>query len=140
MLAVRENPKIKLIVLPNRFQVGLTMEWSERISIDSEVLQGKPVVKGSRMAVEFIVDLLAQGRTTEDILANYPELTAADILACLGYAASLIRGEGVPPAPTSVATGDEPRRQNPNLGTPVMGDIRQVPTTRQLSIRGLFLV
>ena len=51
------------------------MDWSERISIDSEVLQGKPVVKGSRLAVEFIVDLLAQGWTSEDILLNYPGLT-----------------------------------------------------------------
>ena len=62
------------------------MKWSERISIDSEVLQGKPVVKGSQLAVEFIVDLLAQGWTSEDILRNYPGLTAADIQTCLSYA------------------------------------------------------
>ena len=73
------------------------MKWSERISIDSEVLQGKPVVKGSRLAVEFIVDLLAQGWTSEDILLNYPGLTAADIQACLSYASSLIRAERVYP-------------------------------------------
>ncbi len=73
------------------------MKWSERISIDSEVLQGKPVVKGSRLAVEFIVDLLAQGWTSEDILRNYPGLTAADIQACLSYASRLIRAERVYP-------------------------------------------
>ncbi len=73
------------------------MDWSERISIDSEGLQGKPIVKGSRLAVEFIVDLLAQGWTSEDILANYPELTAADVQACLSYASSLIRAERVYP-------------------------------------------
>lgn len=73
------------------------MKWSERISIDSEVLQGKPVVKGSRLAVEFIVDLLAQGWTSEDILLNYPGLNAADIKACLSYASSLLRAERVYP-------------------------------------------
>lgn len=73
------------------------MKWSERISINSDVLQGKPVVKGSRLAVEFIVDLLAQGWTSEEILLNYPGLTAADIQACLSYASSLIRAERVYP-------------------------------------------
>ena len=73
------------------------MKWSERISIDSEILQGKPVVKGSRLAVEFIVDLLAQGWTSEDILRNYPGLTGEDIQACLSYASSLLRAERVYP-------------------------------------------
>ena len=116
------------------------MEWSERISIDSEVFQGKPVVKGSQLAVEFIVDLLAQGWTSEDILVNHPELTAADIQACLGYATSLIRGEGLPPVPSSVGTGDEPHRQDPKPSRPNMDDIHQMPTIQQLSIGGLFLV
>ena len=73
------------------------MKWPERISIDSEVLQGKPVVKGSRLAVEFVVELLAQGWTSEDILLNYPGLTSADIQACLSYDSSLIRSERVYP-------------------------------------------
>ena len=55
------------------------------------------MVKGSRLAVEFIVDLLAQGWTSEDILLNYPGLTAADIQGCLSYASSLIRAERVYP-------------------------------------------
>ena len=70
------------------------MNWPARISIDSEVLQGKPVVKGSRLAVEFIVDLLAQGWTSEDFLLNYPGLTAADIQGCLSYASSRYERKG----------------------------------------------
>lgn len=62
------------------------MDWQERIELNPEVLAGKPVVKGTRLAVEFVVDLLAQGWTVEDILKNSPTLTADDIRACLQYA------------------------------------------------------
>ena len=55
------------------------------------------MVKGSRLAVEFVVELLAQGWTSKDILLNYPGLTSADIQACLSYASSLIRSERVYP-------------------------------------------
>ncbi len=116
------------------------MDWSERISIDSEVLQGKPVVKGSQLAVEFILDLLAQGWTSEDILLNYPGLTAADIQACLSYATSLIRGEGVPPVPSPVATGSEPHPQDPKPSTPSMSNIQGMPSIQQLGVRGILLV
>ena len=73
---------------------------SERISIDSEVLQGKPVVKGSRLAVEFIVDLLAQGWSSKDVLRNYPGPTAADTKVGLSYASGLMRAERVYPLKT----------------------------------------
>lgn len=59
------------------------MNWQERITINPEVLVGKPVVKGTRLAVEFIIDLLAQGWAESDILRNYPGLTQEDIQACL---------------------------------------------------------
>ena len=59
------------------------MQWQERITLDPNVLVGKPVIKGTRLAVEFIVELLAQGWTEEDILHNYPGLTTEDIRACL---------------------------------------------------------
>jgi len=49
--------------------------WQERITVDPQVLVGKPVVKGTRLAVEFIVELLAQGWSEADILRNYPRLT-----------------------------------------------------------------
>jgi uncharacterized protein (DUF433 family) len=61
------------------------MQWQDRILIDPAVLVGKPVIKGTRIAVEFILDLLAEGWTPEQILANYPQLAAEDILAALRY-------------------------------------------------------
>ena len=65
------------------------MSWPDRIVIDPEVLAGKPVIQGTRLAVEFILDLLAAGQSEADILANYPGLSHQDILACLAYASHL---------------------------------------------------
>jgi len=62
------------------------MNWQEHINVDPEVLVGKPVVRGTRLAVDFIISLLAQGWSEADILGNYPGLTREDILACLSYA------------------------------------------------------
>jgi uncharacterized protein (DUF433 family) len=62
------------------------MEWRDRIVVDPGILVGRPVVRGTRLAVEFIIDLLAQGWTGEEILRNYPGLTQEDIQACLAYA------------------------------------------------------
>jgi uncharacterized protein (DUF433 family) len=61
------------------------MEWQERIVVDPAILVGKPVIKGTRLAVEFIVDLMAQGWSEQEILRNYSGLTHADIQACLNY-------------------------------------------------------
>ncbi|MGB2824125.1 MAG: DUF433 domain-containing protein [Phycisphaerae bacterium] len=71
------------------------MDWRERIVIDPKVLVGKPVVKGTRMAVEFVVDLLARGWTMEQVLQEYDHLTAEDIRACLAYASEVLKGEKV---------------------------------------------
>ena len=59
------------------------MELNDRIAIDSKILTGKPVIRGTRIAVEFVVDLLAAGWTHSQILASYPHLTEEDIRACL---------------------------------------------------------
>ncbi len=69
------------------------MVWPERIVLDPATLDGKPLVKGTRLAVEFILDLLAQGWSEADILANYPGLTTEDVHACLAYACALLRAE-----------------------------------------------
>ena len=66
------------------------MDWRERIVLDPEILVGKPVVKGTRLAVEFIVDLLAQGWSEDNILRNYPGLTVEDVRACLSYASTVL--------------------------------------------------
>jgi uncharacterized protein (DUF433 family) len=73
------------------------MNWHERIVIDPNILLGKPVVRGTRLAVEFIIDLLAQGWTEEEILRNYPGLTREDLQACLSYASEVLRAEKVYP-------------------------------------------
>ena len=73
------------------------MNWQERISIDPEVLTGKPVVRGTRLAVEFILDLLAQGWPEGEILRNYPGLGHEDIQACLHYASESMKLERVYP-------------------------------------------
>lgn len=73
------------------------MDWENRIIIDQEVLTGKPVVKGTRLAVEFIVSLLAEGWSETEILQNYPGLTREDILACLSYASEVLRDERIYP-------------------------------------------
>ena len=78
------------------------MKWQERIVVDPEIVAGKPVVKGSQLAVEFIVDLLAQGWLETEIVRNYPGLTEEDIRACLNYASAVLRAERVYPLPAEV--------------------------------------
>ena len=71
------------------------MDWKDRISIESAVLVGKPVIKGTRIAVEFVIDLMAQGWSENDILENYPGVTHEDIIACLRYAEQVLKTERV---------------------------------------------
>lgn len=71
------------------------MTWKHRITIDPAVLVGKPVVKGTRLAVEFIVELLAEGWSEKQILENYPGLTIEDIRACLAYAHEALQAEKI---------------------------------------------
>lgn len=65
------------------------MSLSDRIVVDPEVSAGKPVIRGTRLAVEFILELLAAGESAEEIVINYPGLTRQDVLACLSYASYL---------------------------------------------------
>ena len=75
----------------------VTLDWQERIVIDPEILAGKPIVRGTRLAVEFIIDLLAQGWTEAELLRNYPGLAHEDVQACLGYASATLQAEKVYP-------------------------------------------
>jgi uncharacterized protein (DUF433 family) len=61
----------------------------ERIVIDPKVLVGKPVIRGTRLSVEFVVGLLAQGWSIEQVIDNYPGITPEDVRACLEYASEL---------------------------------------------------
>lgn len=73
------------------------MAHDNRIVLNPEVLSGKPVIKGTRISVGFVIELLAQGWTHEEVLQNYPGLTSEDILACLSYASTVLQGEKVYP-------------------------------------------
>ncbi len=69
--------------------------WQERIVVDPKVLVGKPVIKGTRLSVEFILGLLANDWTTTQILDEYPQLKREDVMAVLKYAAELVKEEKV---------------------------------------------
>jgi uncharacterized protein (DUF433 family) len=71
------------------------MNWQERITVDPEILVGKPVIRGTRISVEFVVDLLGRGWTAEQVLREYDHLTAQDIQACLAYASDVLKSERV---------------------------------------------
>jgi uncharacterized protein (DUF433 family) len=70
----------------------------DHIVLDPAILAGKPVVRGTRLSVEFIIGLMADGWNEADILANYPGLSREDIAACLNYARDLLNSEKVFPA------------------------------------------
>jgi uncharacterized protein (DUF433 family) len=74
-------------------------DWRNRITVDPKVLMGKPIIKGTRIAVEFILDLLANGWTVENILKNYPQLKREDVVAALKYATEILKEEKVYPLP-----------------------------------------
>jgi uncharacterized protein (DUF433 family) len=69
------------------------MNWKDRIVIDSEILVGKPIIKGTRISVELLLDRVADGWSIDDILRSYPHLTRDDVLAALSFAAELFREE-----------------------------------------------
>lgn len=75
----------------------------DRISIDPNVCFGKPCVRGTRIWVSLILDFLASGESVESVISNYPQLTADDVRAAIGYAAEVAR-ERVIPVPVSTST------------------------------------
>jgi uncharacterized protein (DUF433 family) len=77
------------------------MPLSDRIVVDPEILAGKPVIRGTRIAVELILELLAAGQSESEILANYPGLTREDVLASLSYASYLAHEYRAFPVPVA---------------------------------------
>jgi uncharacterized protein (DUF433 family) len=69
------------------------MDWQDRIEMKKDVLCGKAVLKGTRLSVQHIVGLLAQGWTEADVIDAYPGLSHDDLLACLKYAAEAVANE-----------------------------------------------
>ena len=78
------------------------MEYKDRIVSDPGIMLGKPVIKGTRITVETIVEKLGAGETSEQILEAYPKLTQDDIQAALSFAANALKADVVYPAPEKV--------------------------------------
>ena len=76
------------------------MDWRQRIEVNPQILVGKPVIKGTRISVELVVDLLARGYSTEQIVRQYDHLSVEDIQACLSYASDILSSERVYVVPT----------------------------------------
>ena len=69
-----------------------------RIALDPTTLAGKPVISGTRLSVEFLIGLMAEGWGEADIVANYPGITHDDLMACLAYARDVLSSEKVFPS------------------------------------------
>ncbi|MCU0893467.1 MAG: DUF433 domain-containing protein [Rhodospirillales bacterium] len=70
-----------------------------RIVTDPRILGGKPIIKGTRIAVDLLLEELAYNPDLGELLAAHPDLTADDVQACLAYARAIILGEEAPPEP-----------------------------------------
>ena len=70
-------------------------DWRDRIAIEPAVLAGKPIIRGTRISVELVVDLLARGYSTAQVLEQYAHLSEADVRACLAYASDILKSERV---------------------------------------------
>ena len=75
--------------------------FNQYIEINPQKMVGKPVIKGTRITVELVLRLLAQGITVGEIIKTYPHLKKRDIMACLEYATRVIGGERVFPLPVN---------------------------------------
>lgn len=73
------------------------VDWQERIQSKPEVCHGKACIRGTRIMVSVVLDNLAEGLTTLEIVADYPPLTAEDVRAAVAYAATLAREEELVP-------------------------------------------
>ena len=80
--------------------------YQEPIVTDPRILAGKPVVKGTRIAVDLVLEELSHNPDVNELLAAHPDLTRDDIQACLAYAKDVLTGEEVSPKP--------PKRARPN--------------------------
>lgn len=76
--------------------------WSNRIAINPKIVMGRPAVRGTRLTVEFILELLANGWSEAEILENYPSLVLEDIRACLAYASAMLNAAKDYPCPTEL--------------------------------------
>jgi uncharacterized protein (DUF433 family) len=83
-------------------------QYQDRITADPRILGGKPVVRGTRIAVGLVLEDLAHNPDINEVLAAHPDLTRADVQACLSYAKAMVTGEEVSPKPPKGARSDAP--------------------------------
>ncbi len=94
--------RITTVASPRRVGVaqGKTMTSDtllQRITWNAAIYSGKPIIRGRRLAVEHVLDMLAAGSTVEDLLAGYPWLEREDVQACLLFASRVVGGERIEP-------------------------------------------
>ena len=80
--------------------------YTERITADPRILGGKPVVRGTRIAVDLVLEELARNPDIKELLSAHPDLTRTDVQACLVYAKAMVTGEEVSPKPPKGAHSD----------------------------------
>jgi uncharacterized protein (DUF433 family) len=80
----------------------------ERITFNPAIFNGKPIIRGKRIAVEHILGMMAAGSTREEILAGYPFLEDEDIKACLTFAHKIVSHDRIEPALTTPSQGQNP--------------------------------
>ncbi|WP_332368181.1 DUF433 domain-containing protein [Spirosoma telluris] len=71
----------------------IDVKWQDYITADPAIMVGKPIVKGTRITVELIVEKLGYGESVDEILEDYPHLTREAIYACLRFAAHTVHGK-----------------------------------------------
>jgi uncharacterized protein (DUF433 family) len=79
------------------------IDWEKYIHSDPDILTGKPVARGTRLSVEFILGLFAAGWTEQQVLENYPTLTKESLLAVFAFATDCMREESLYPIPAGIA-------------------------------------
>jgi uncharacterized protein (DUF433 family) len=83
-----------------------TRLYHERIVADPRILAGKPVIKGTRIAVDLVLEELSHNPDITELLAAHPDLTRDDVKACLAYAKDMVTGQEVSPKPPKGARPD----------------------------------
>jgi uncharacterized protein (DUF433 family) len=71
----------------------MTIDWRAHIDSDPKIMFGKPVIKNTRIPVDLILEKLAAGDKTEDLIESYPTLVKEDIISCLLFAAETVKNE-----------------------------------------------
>ncbi len=67
--------------------------WENHIELNPEILYGKPIIKGTRIPVDLLLEKMSNGQTFEELIYDYPDLNNDDLYACLAYATLLLRNE-----------------------------------------------